>query len=249
VPDEDVIRYNRASKVYAVKVGDYSRVVATDHANNTLTVRMQDGREVTYNPSRLSGVSVYKESIREFSEGDRLQFRAPFMEKRIANGELGTFDKIKDNELTVRLDDGRQISFDPATYRHIDHGYAVTSHSSQGQTVDRVLINANSRESEYLLNDRMGYVAISRARHDAVIFTDSVQELRESMSRRVDKEMALEAINNQTNLRPDNFLREQNHQEANRAALGIDLRPEQAQQERDLSQTVEIEGVELDLAL
>jgi len=249
VPDEDVIRYNRSSKLYAVKVGDYSRVVATDHANNTLTVRMQDGREVTYNPSRLSGVSVYKESIREFSEGDRLQFRAPFMEKRIANGELGTFDKIKDNELTVRLDDGRQVSFDPATYRHIDHGYAVTSHSSQGQTVDRVLINANSRESEYLLNDRMGYVAISRARHDAVIYTNSVQELRESMSRRVDKEMALEALNNQTNLRPDNFVREQNDQEANREALGIDLRLEQAQHERDLSQPVEIERVELDLAL
>lgn len=196
VPDEDVIRYNRASKVYAVNVGDYSRVVATDHANNTLTVRMQDGRELTYNPSRFSGVSVYKQSIREFSEGDRIQFRAPFAEKRIANGELGTFVKIKDNEFTMRLDDGREVGFDPQKYRHLDHGYAVTSHSSQGQTVDRVLINANSRESEYLLNDRMGYVAVSRARHDALIYTNSVQELREALSRRVDKEMAIDAINN-----------------------------------------------------
>jgi conjugative relaxase-like TrwC/TraI family protein len=194
VPDEDVIRYNRASKVYNVKVGDYSRVVATDHANNTLTVRMPDGREFTYNPSRLSGVSVYKQSARDFSEGDRIQFRAPFVEKRIANGELGTFVTIKDNEFTVRLDDGREVNFEAGKYRHIDHGYAVTSHSSQGQTVDRVLINANSRESEYLLNDRMGYVAISRARHDAIIYTNSVEELREALSRRVDKEMALEAL-------------------------------------------------------
>jgi ATP-dependent exoDNAse (exonuclease V) alpha subunit len=145
---------------------------------------------------------VYKESIREFSDGDRIQFRAPFVEKRIANGELGTFVRIKENELTVRLDDGQEVSFGPEKYRHLDHGYAVTSHSSQGQTVDRVLVNANARESEYLLNDRMGYVAISRARHDAVIYTNSVQELRESLSRRVDKEMALEAINDQTNLRP-----------------------------------------------
>ena len=194
VPDEDVIRYNRASKVYEVRVGDYSRVIGTDHANNTLTVRMQDGRELTYNPSRLSGVSVYKESMREFAEGDRIQFRAPFVERRIANGELGTFVRIKDNEFTVRLDDEREVSFDPKQYRHIDHGYAVTSHSSQGQTVDRVLINANSRESEYLLNERMGYVAVSRARHDAIIYTNSIEELRDALSRRVDKEMALEAL-------------------------------------------------------
>jgi len=202
VPDEDVIRYNRVSKVFAVKVGDYSRVVATDHANNTLTVRMQDGREFTYNPSRLSGVSVYKESMRQFSEGDRIQFRAPFVEKRIANGELATFVTIKDNEFTVRLDDGREISFDAEKYRHLDHGYAVTSHSSQGQTVDRVLINANSRESEYLMNDRMGYVAISRARHDAIVYTNSIQELREALSRRVDKEMAIEAINHSRSSAP-----------------------------------------------
>ncbi|MFZ0748700.1 MAG: ATP-binding domain-containing protein, partial [Pyrinomonadaceae bacterium] len=196
VPDEDVIRYKRASKVYAVKVGDYSRVIATDHANNTITVRMQDGREFTYNPSRLSGVTVYKQAVRQFSEGDRIQFRAPFVEKRIANGELATFTKITLNEFTARLDTGREVSFQPERYRHIDHGYAVTSHSSQGQTIDRVLINANSRESEHLLNDRMGYVAISRARHDALIYTNSVQELREALSRRVDKEMAIEAINN-----------------------------------------------------
>ena len=248
VPDEDVIRYNRASKVYGVKVGDYSRVIATDHTKNTLTVRMQDGREVTYNPARLSGVSVYKESIREFSEGDRIQFRAPFIEKRIANGELGTFVRIKGDELTVRLDDGRHVSFESEKYRHLDHGYAVTSHSSQGQTVDRVLVNANSHESEYLLNDRMGYVAISRARHDAIIYTNSIQELRESLSRRVDKEMALEAIQH-TKVSPDSFSREQNPHESNRESLQIDSRLEHDRNERGLSQTVETEGVELDLAL
>jgi ATP-dependent exoDNAse (exonuclease V) alpha subunit len=248
VPDEDVIRYNRASKLYGVKVGDYSRVIATDHAKNTLTVRMQDGREVTYNPARLSGVSVYKQSIREFSEGDRIQFRAPFIERRIANGELGTFAKIKDNELTVRLDDGREVSFASANYRHLDHGYAVTSHSSQGQTVDRVLVNANSRESEHLLNDRMGYVAISRARHDAFIYTNSIHELRESLSRRVDKEMALDAIQH-TKLSPDSFSREQNPHENKRESLRIDQRLEHDQKERGVSQSIETKGVELDLAL
>ena len=93
----------------------------------------------------------------------------------------------------MKLDSGREVSFEKDRFRHIDHGYAVTSHSSQGTTVDRVLINADTSESRVLLNDRMGYVAISRAREDAIIYTNSIEELRGALDRRVDKEMALEA--------------------------------------------------------
>jgi len=151
------------------------------------------GRQLTYNPQRLSGVSVYYESHRELAEGDRIQFRAPLTEKRVANGELATITKISDYELTVKLDSGREVNFEQQRFRHLDHGYAVTSHSSQGTTVDRVLINADTRESEMLLNDRMGYVAVSRAREDAIIYTNSIEELRSALDRRVDKETALEA--------------------------------------------------------
>jgi conjugative relaxase-like TrwC/TraI family protein len=194
VPGEDIVRYNRASKVYDVKVGEYALVTAKNHAENEITVHFENGRELTYNPQRLSGVSVYRETQREFAEGDRIQFRAPFTEKRVANGELATIAKIDDQELTVKLDSGREVSFEKDHFRHIDHGYAVTSHSSQGTTVDRVLINADTSESRVLLNDRMGYVAVSRAREDAIIYTNSIGELRGALDRRVDKEMALEAI-------------------------------------------------------
>src|SRR5205807_6866292 len=137
---------------------------------------------------------VYREAMREFSEGDRIQFRAHFTEKRVANGELGTIAKIEDQQLTVALDSGRKVSFETEKFPHLDHGYAVTSHSSQGTTVDRVLVNADTRESELLLNDRMSYVAVSRAREDAIIYTNSTQDLSEALERRVDKEMALEAM-------------------------------------------------------
>jgi conjugative relaxase-like TrwC/TraI family protein len=192
-PGEDIIRYNRASKVYGVKVGDYALVTAKNHTENEITVRFENGRQLTYNPQRLSGVSVYYRAQREFAEGDRIQFRAPLTERRVANGELATITKIGDKELSVKLDGGREFSFEQQRFRHIDHGYALTSHSSQGTTVDRVLINADTRESEMLLNDRMGYVAVSRAREDAIIYTNSIEELRSALDRRVDKETALEA--------------------------------------------------------
>ena len=40
----------------------------------------------------------------------------------------------------------------------------------------------------------MGYVAVSRAREDAIIYTNSIEELRGALDRRVDKEMAIEAV-------------------------------------------------------
>jgi conjugative relaxase-like TrwC/TraI family protein len=197
-PGEDTIRYNRASKVYKVKVGDYATVTATNHEKNEITVRFANGRTLTYDPTRLSGVSVYNEAERSFAEGDRIQFRAPFAEKRIVNGELGSIRKIEPEHLRVTLDSGREVSFDPQQFRHLDHGYAVTSHSSQGLTVDRVLINADTRESFRLLNDRMAYVAVSRAREEVLIYTDSTQNLHESLNRATNKEMALEATNSKS---------------------------------------------------
>src|ERR1043165_4085560 len=197
-PNEDTIRYNRASKVYKVQVGDYATVTATNHERNEITVRFANGRTLTYDPTRLSGVSVYNEAERPFAEGDRIQFRAPFAEKRIVNGELGSITKIEPEHLRVALDSGREVSFDPQRFRHLDHGYAVTSHSSQGLTVDRVLINADTQESLRLLNDRMAYVAVSRAREEALIYTDSTQNLRESLNRATNKEKALEATDNKS---------------------------------------------------
>src|SRR6266852_6316951 len=126
VPGEDIIRYNRASKVYGIEVGAYALVTAKNQKENEITVHFENGRELTYNPQRLSGVSVYREAEREFAEGDRIQFRAPFTEKRVANGELATIAKIGDEELIVKLDSGREVGFEKDHFRHIDHGYAVT---------------------------------------------------------------------------------------------------------------------------
>lgn len=67
LPDEDIVRYNRASKVYGFNVGDYAKVTATNHEKNEITVQTDDGREITYNPTRLSGVNVYQERNRTFS--------------------------------------------------------------------------------------------------------------------------------------------------------------------------------------
>src|SRR6185369_2303797 len=83
---------------------------------------------------------------------------------------------------------------DASLFPHFDHGYAVTSYSSQGQTVDRVLINANSKEAGPALNDRMAYVAVSRARDEVTIYTDSSEDIGYALDRQVDKQIAFDAV-------------------------------------------------------
>jgi ATP-dependent exoDNAse (exonuclease V) alpha subunit len=76
--------------------------------------------------------------------------------------------------------------------RHFDHGYAVTSHSSQGLTAERVLVNMDTDVHPELLNGRFAYVSVSRASHDAQIYTNSVATLGESLSHEVNKASAID---------------------------------------------------------
>ncbi|WP_263377449.1 hypothetical protein [Granulicella paludicola] len=175
----DVLRYSRASKETGIGKGEYARVSAVDAAGNRLTVELKDGSEQTYDPRRQQGVSVYREEERAFSVGDRVQLTAPARELGVANRELGTITSIgAEKRIALKMEDGRQIEFHAAKHPHLDHGYAVTSHSSQGQTAARVLVHVDTElGAKDLLNNRMAYVAISRGAHDAQLFTNDRETL------------------------------------------------------------------------
>jgi hypothetical protein len=84
------------------------------------------------------------------------------------------------------------VSFDPTEFRQLDHGYAVTSHSSQGLTADRVIVNIDTDSSRSLINDRLAYVAISRAAFDARIYTNDAATLGERLATDVSKSAAID---------------------------------------------------------
>ena len=151
----DVLHYIRGSKEHDIERGSYAQVVATNPKDNLVTVRKDNGEQVTYDPSRLRGISAYREIEREFAIGDRLQFTAPNQELGVANRDLGTIQQIgEDGKITVRMDGHKEktVTFDPREMRHFDHGYAVTSHSSQGLTSERVLVNMDTKVHPELIN-------------------------------------------------------------------------------------------------
>src|ERR1019366_9761992 len=85
---DDVVRYTRGSKTIGIEAGSYASVAAIDPGANQLTVEKANGELATYDPRRLTGVSVHREIEREFSVGDRTQFSPPDNSLGAANRDL-----------------------------------------------------------------------------------------------------------------------------------------------------------------
>jgi hypothetical protein len=190
----EIVRYSTGSRTLGLRAGEYARIGHIDAASNRVTVVKANGESRTYDPRRLQGVTIFRETDRVLAAGDRVQFTAPFRERQVANRELGTLDGIDAaGHVRVRLESGRLVAFSLDTYPHIDYGYSVTSHSSQGQTANRVLVDVDTATlGPQLVNRRLAYVAVSRGKYDAHIYTNDVSELPRALSRDISHRSAIE---------------------------------------------------------
>ncbi len=150
------------------------------------------------------------------ARGERIQFRLADRALGVANGEFATIAAIDGRRAVLHLDNGKELSAALDRLRHIDHGYASTSHSAQGATVDRVIVDIDTRLSSELVNRKQFYVSISRARNALTIFTDNRMQLRRVVSRSREKSVALE---HQSQIpRPiDTILPDEQHHTLNRS--------------------------------
>ena len=107
------------------------------------------------------------------------------LHQSIKNGTLGTLgilEKVSDaGDVVIRLDSKDQgvgknddknhhgcdlrAQFNIKDYNHINHGYALTTHKSQGQTVDFTLVAASKA-----MDAKSLYVVMTRHRDDAHLF-------------------------------------------------------------------------------
>ena len=190
----DILKYEKGSKAHGIPQNSTAVVLSSDARNNTVTVQQDGGKAITYDPKRLKGVNAYIETDKQFATGDRVQFTAKDKELGVNNRDLGTISKLETGQITVQMDGKteRTIQFDPARMRHFDHGYAVTSHVSQGLTEGRVIANIDTDSARSLINTRLAYVAVSRAEHDARIYTNDADGLGARLATDVSKTAAVD---------------------------------------------------------
>lgn len=128
--------------------------------------------------------------------GDRIQFTRNDRDMGRTNGLAGTVSGIDTatGQATLKLANGREQRLDLSDPRdsHLRHAYVQTAYAAQSQTAERVLIHADSRSTN-LVDQKMLYVALSRAKSEAIIVTDDRDRLvRVIYERAGEKQTALE---------------------------------------------------------
>jgi ATP-dependent exoDNAse (exonuclease V) alpha subunit len=187
----DVLRYSAGSDALGITPGSYARVEQVDTKTNRLTVRHESGGRITYNPDRLRGVSLYQEETRLFAVGERVQFKQPFRDRDVANGELGIIQSVTGTTMRIKTDRGRTVAFALKDYRHLDYGFAVTSYSSQSLTERRVILHINT-DHPAAVDRRLTFVAFSRGTEALVVYTNDRDELPHVLNRENSHRSAIE---------------------------------------------------------
>jgi hypothetical protein len=118
---------------------------------------------------RVHGEDLVAPGGRLYAVGDQVVTLTPNYRGELVTSQRARVTDIdhEDQALTVRTDDGRlvRLAGDEIDAHHLDHGYALTVHRTQGATADRVHFMAEGGGRE------LAYVALSRARDRTTIHT------------------------------------------------------------------------------
>ncbi len=149
--------------------------------------------------------SVYRTESIEVASGDRIRITRNGSTKdglhKLANGDLFTVNAITPGGDLLVFKDGKNkdaTQDQPWTiaqdFGHLAHGLVVTSHASQGKTVDRVLIGQSSASFAASSKEQF-YVSASRGREEVRVFTDSKADLLDAVRRSDERLAATELVN------------------------------------------------------
>ena len=95
-----------------------------------------------------------------------------------------------DKDDNIKLSNGSTLSKDAGMF---NHGYVMTSHASQGKTVDKIIISQSSMSFRASSQEQF-YVSVSRGRQGVSIYTDDKQELLQAVSKSSERKSAKELV-------------------------------------------------------
>lgn len=173
----DVIRFARNYADKGIAKRETVTVKAVDPAKNAVSLEKTDGQTVDWRPRQWgAGKSeAFTPGAIDLMKGDRIEFTRNDRTQSRENGGRAQIVSvnIKHQTARIRLDSGKfqTLDLDKSTDQHLRHGYVMTAHAAQGRTAERVMIHADSRATN-LVDQKMMYVGISRAKASAAVYTD-----------------------------------------------------------------------------
>jgi ATP-dependent exoDNAse (exonuclease V) alpha subunit len=195
----DVVQAEIDYPSLGLKRGEFAHVVA--RLDHRVLLEREDGTRSPWQPAVTTRLGVFSPEIQPLAVGDLVRVTANDRARGLINGELGKIVALGATGahsgdaavgVSLELGDGRRVCLDGTRPLLLDYGYCSTVYAAQGQTCDRVLIDADAHS--LTASRSTFYVAISRARQAARIYTDDREMLPQAMSRELGKESALELV-------------------------------------------------------
>jgi hypothetical protein len=150
-------------------------------------VARANGKEAILPLEEASKFQVYRPTKLSIAEGDKIRITqngyVPDTHPGIRGGKIrlnnGTIFDVEGftGAGDIRLTNGTVI---PKDYGSFTHGFVVTSHASQGKTVDKVLVALGS-DSFAAANREQLYVSVSRGRESVKLYTDDKERVFEAV--------------------------------------------------------------------
>ncbi|WP_136525386.1 MobF family relaxase [Geomonas ferrireducens] len=191
---------------WGTRLNTEAQVTGLDRERNMVQVtysfhtRKRDGRDLSrtvtkeFSAAEMAGKTrLYREEERNFSVGDRVILLKNDAKLDLQNGAMGVIRELDEKGCALVDLGDRNVEIDLARYRHLDHGYAVTVHKSQGSTVEHSILYAPVPEPKTPLFSRIDVeapealygrtsfnalnVSLTRAQFGTRVFTNSVEGL------------------------------------------------------------------------
>lgn len=205
------IYYTEGEKVYlsknigSISAGREAKILSVDAEKNTLEIEHNTFKDKTFIETvdlskQGNSLNIFKDTKTDLGIGDQIIMKKNDSKLGLKNGQIGKITSIQNDEITVKFDKDEK-TFSINQYRYIAHAYAITDFASQGKTTDKVIAVANSQAASF--NDF--YTQITRAKNEAHIITNDLEELKARAARDSLKLNATEMLK-AANLKPEEMI-------------------------------------------
>lgn len=171
-----------------------ARCVVKTISNLNVEIAQENG-DISLLPLESSSqFEVYQNATLSLSVGDQIRITRNSKTHRLYNGQMLEVIGISETgDIQVKNRTSKLVYTLPRDFGHISHAYCLTSHASQGKTVDEIFI-AQPAASFVATNLNQFYVSVSRARHRVHIYTDDIDGLINQSAQAGDRTSALELL-------------------------------------------------------
>ncbi|WP_200780732.1 conjugative transfer relaxase/helicase TraI [Klebsiella oxytoca] len=177
----------------------YQRIERVDKENQLITLKDSEGNTRLLSPREASaeGVTLYREETLTVSQGDRMRFSKSDPERGYVANSVWEVKAVSGDSVT--LSDGKTTrTLSPKAdeaQRHIDLAYAITAHGAQGASEPfAIALEGVEGSRKAMVNFESAYVALSRMKQHAQVYTDNREGWTTAVSRSQEKASAHDVL-------------------------------------------------------